>query len=146
MRELTKNVQVKRVLSPVSVSNNTAQVGQVIDHRGYESACYVIATGSLADDDATFAVLVEESDVANMSGATTVADADLVSQTPGVAAATAAGFQFDDDDEVRKVGYIGRKRYTRLTITPSGNGSAALLAAVCVLGHPGRAPVPQVPA
>lgn len=58
----------------------------------------------------------------------------------------AAGFQFDDDNEVRKLGYIGNKRYTRLTITPALNASATLLAAVAVLGHPSVAPVVQAAA
>ena len=31
----------------------------------------------------------------------------------------AAGFQFDSDNQVRKLGYVGNKRYTRLTITPA---------------------------
>jgi hypothetical protein len=54
-------------------------------------------------------------------------------------------FQFDDDNETRKLGYKGNKRYTRLTITPVGNASAALLAAVAVLGHPQIAPTANPP-
>lgn len=140
MRDATNNVQIKRVLSPVSVSDNTAQVGQVIDHQGYDAANYVIATGSIADADATFTVLLEESD-ASGSGFAAVADADMVSQTSGAAPETAAAFQFDDDNEVRKLGYIGVKRYTRLTITPANNASTALLSAVCVLSLGQKRPV-----
>lgn len=144
-RESVTNFIEKRVLSPVSVADTTAQVGQIIDHRGYDSATYVIATGSIADADATFTVLLEEGDVSNLSDAAAVADADMVSQTNGTAPETAAAFQFDDDNEVRKLGYIGSKRYTRLTITPVANASAAVLAAVCRLGHkaPGTATVAQ---
>jgi hypothetical protein len=146
MRDFTNNAQVKRVLSPVSVSDTTAQVGEIIDRLGYDSLTYVIATGSIADADATFAVLLEESDAANMAGAAAVADADMISQTAGTAPETAAAFQFDDDNEVRKLGYIGNKRYTRLTITPVANASAALIAAVAVLAHPSVAPVVQAAA
>jgi len=95
----------------------------------------VIATGSIADADATFAVLLEEADVSDMTGATAVADADLLGTE------AAAGFQYDDDNETRTLGYVGAKRYTRLTITPTANASAALLSAVAVLGHPASAPV-----
>lgn len=143
MRDMTNSIQVKRVLSPVSVSDTTAQVGQIIDRQGYNSLTYVIATGSIADADATFTVLLEESDVSDMTGAAAVADADMISQTSGTAPETAAAFQFDDDNEVRKLGYIGSKRYTRLTITPVGNASAAVLSAVALLGHPANAPVVQ---
>jgi hypothetical protein len=70
----------------------------------------------------------------------------MISQTAGAAPETAAGFQFDDDNEVRKLGYVGNKRYTRLTITPAANASATLIAAVAVLGNPDSAPVTQAAA
>jgi hypothetical protein len=139
MRDGISQTQVKRVLSPVSVADTTAQVGQIIDHQGFDKAAYLILTGSIADADATFTVLLEEGDVANLSDAAAVADADMVSQTNGTAPETAAAFQFDDDNEVRKLAYIGSKRYTRLTITPVNNASAALVAAVCVLRDPSPA-------
>jgi hypothetical protein len=143
MRDNISSNQLKRVLSPVSVADNTAQVGQIIDRQGYDSLAYYILTGSLADADVTFTVLLEEGDAANLSDGAAVADADMVSQTSGTAPETAAGFQFDDDNEVRKLGYIGAKRYTRLTITPANNASAAVLAVCAVLGKPAQAPVTQ---
>jgi hypothetical protein len=146
MRDMAHDIQVKRVISPVSVADNTAQVGQIIDRLGYDSLTYLIAIGSVADADATFAVLLEESDAADMSGAAAVADDDMISQTAGAAPETAAAFRYDDDDEVRKLGYIGNKPYTRLTVTPTGNGAAALLSAVAVLCHPQYAPVTQAAA
>lgn len=140
MRDLMNNVNIKRVLSPVSVADTTAQVGQIIDRQGYDSLTYVIATGSIADADATFTVLLEEGDVSNLSDAAAVADADLIGTE------VLAAFQFDDDNECRKLGYKGAKRYTRLTITPVANTSAALLAAVAVLGHPAQAATANPPA
>ncbi len=140
-RDLTNGLLPKRVISPVSVADNTAQVGQEIDHQGFDGALYTILIGSVADADATFTVLLEESDTAG-SGFTAVADADMNSQSSS-APETAAGFQFDDDNEVRKLGYIGSKRYTRLTITPANNASAAVIAASCHLGHPARRAVVQ---
>jgi hypothetical protein len=139
MKDLMNKIHTARVISPVSVADNTAQVGQIIDRQGYNSLTYVIAAGSVADADATFAVLLEESDDAAMSGATAVADADLLGTE------ALAGFQFDDDNETRKLGYIGAKRYTRLTITPAANASAALVAAIAILGHPMIAPTPNPP-
>lgn len=133
------NIDVKRVISPVSVADTTAQVGTVVDGQGFGSVTYLIATGSIADADATFTVLLEESD-ASGSGFAAVADADLLGTE------ALAGFQFDDDNECRKLGYIGSKRYTRLTITPVANASAALLCAVAVLGSPSIAPTANPPA
>ena len=140
MRDLHNNIDIKRVLSPASVADTTAQVGQIIDRQGFESLEYIIATGSLADADATFTVLLEESDSSTMVGAAAVADADLLGTE------ALASFIFSDDDKVFKLGYKGSKRYTRLTITPAANASAALLCAVAVLGDPMIAPTANPPA
>jgi hypothetical protein len=52
-----------------------------------------------------------------------------------------AGFQFDSDDGVRKIGIKElTKRYYRLTITPTGNASAALMSAIALLFAPRKAP------
>lgn len=139
MKDLFNKIHPLRVISPVSVADNTAQVGQIIDKKGFESLTYVIGLGAIADADATFIVLLEESDDSGMSGAVAVADADLLGTE------LLASFQFDDDNETRKLGYIGAKRYTRLTITPVNNASAALLSAVAVLGHPMIAPTVNPP-
>lgn len=139
MQDLHNNITPRRVISPVSVADNTAQVGQIIDRQGYGSLEYIILLGSIADADATFAVLLKESDASDMSGAVAVADADLLGTE------ALAGFQFDSDNGVRKLGYKGNRRYTRLTITPTNNASAALIAAVAVLGHPAVAPTANPP-
>ena len=139
MKDLMNAIHPKRCISPVSVSDNTAQVGQIIDMKGYDSLTYVIAIGSIADADTTFAVLLEESNDSGMSGATAVADDDLIGTE------ALAGFQFDDDNETRKLGYKGSKRYTRLTITPANNASAAVLCAVALLGHPNAQPTINPP-
>lgn len=139
MKDLHNNIHVKRAISPVSVADNTAAVSEIIDMQGFQSLEFVIATGSIADADATFAVLVEDGDASNMADAAAVADANLLGTE------ALAGFQFDDDNEVRKIGYVGSKRYVRLTITPTGNASAALLSAVAVLGHPASVPTANPP-
>lgn len=139
MKDMMNKIHVARVISPVSEAGTTALVGQIIDKKGFESLTYVIATGSIADADATFTVLLEEGDAANLSDAAAVADADLLGTE------VLAAFQFDDDNETRKLGYIGSKRYTRLTITPVANASAAVIAAVAILGNPAVAPTINPP-
>lgn len=134
MRDLYNHLTFRRAISPVSVADNTAAVSQIIDRQGFDSLVFAIATGSIGDADATFAVLVEDGDDSGLSDAAAVVDAEL----NGTEAA--AGFQFDDDNETRKIGYIGNKRYVRLTITPSGNASAALIAATAVLGNASQQP------
>jgi len=139
MKDALNQMHPLRVISPVSEGGDNALVGQIIDKKGYESLTYVIATGSLADADATFTVLLEESDASNMAGAAAVADADLLGTE------ALASFTFADDNETRKLGYIGSKRYTRLTITPANNAGAAVISAVAILGHPMIAPTINPP-
>jgi hypothetical protein len=136
----TTVVYPKRCISPQSVADTTALVGQVIDGAGFGSLTYLIATGSIADADATFTVLLEESDASDMTGAVAVDDSNLIGTE------VLAAFQFDDDNECRKLGYKGTKRYTRLTITPVANASAALISAIALLGHPLTAPTANPPA
>lgn len=140
MEDMHNNIAPKRAISPVSVANTTALVGEIIDRQGYESLEYVIATGSLGDAAATFTALLEEGDAANLSDAAAVADADLLGTE------ALASFIFSDDDKVFKLGYKGNKRYTRLTITPAANASAALICAIALRGDPSLVPTANPPA
>ena len=140
MEDLHNNIMPKRVISPVSEAGTTALVGEIIDRRGYESLEYIIATGSLGDADATFAVLLEDGDNASLTDNAAVADAYLLGTE------ALASFIFSDDNKVFKIGYKGLKRYTRLTITPAANASAALICAVAILGDPANAPTANPPA
>jgi hypothetical protein len=125
LRDLYNNLQVIgcKVAAP---ADNTAVVGPIIDTQDFHSVAYLIATGTLADADATFAALLEESDASDMTGATEVADDDMLGTEAG------ASFTFAADDAVRKIGYKGGERYARLTVTPSGNASAAPITIVAV--------------
>ncbi len=141
MRDLHNHIHVSRGLSPVAAgTDNTAYVSQILDVRGYDSAEFLILIGANTDADATFTVLVEESAASNMAGATAVADKDLLGTE------LLAGFQFDDDNEVRKIGYIGSMRYVRVTITPANNAAGNIFIAGCWLqGHPSLGPTANPP-
>jgi hypothetical protein len=139
MRDLVTSIHPLRAISPQSVADNTALVGQTIDKLGYDSLTFVIATGALADADATFAVVVEHGDQANLSDAAAAPAADLIG-TPAE-----ASFAFADDDKTRKISYQGAKRYVRVRITPSANSGAANICAVAVLSHPHVAPTSNPP-
>jgi len=124
-RDLKNNIIVNPVLHS-DPTDNTASVGAIQDHRGSKSHTYVIHAGTLADADATFTALLEESDASDMSGAVAVDDAYLLGTE------SLASFIFSGDNTVKTLGYIGYKRYTRLTITPAANASAASYSAVCI--------------
>lgn len=135
MRDLYHNLKCVRALSPVAPTDNTAQVSEIIDLQGYDSCLFVIQTGSLGDAGAEFTVLLEEGDNAALSDNAAVADADLIGTE------ALASFDQADDDSVFKLGYIGGKRYVRMTITPTNNGTAAYMNVLAILGNAELKPV-----
>ncbi|WP_205007875.1 hypothetical protein [Sphingosinithalassobacter portus] len=141
MRDIANHLNVARVISPAAaVTDNTAVVGQIVDHNGYESACYFLNAGAIADADATLTVLLEHGDEADLSDAAAVPDEQLTGTE------ALAGLTFADDNALRKLGYVGSKQYTRLTVTPANNTGNIFLSALCVLGDPRFAPTPNPPA
>jgi hypothetical protein len=122
-----------RAVSPVTQTNSdTAFTSQIIDMADLMSLTFVIQTGTVSDADVTSTVLLEESDDSGMSGATAVADADMLPSGTGQEAA--AAIAFGDDNATKTLGYVGTKRYVRLTLTPSGNNSGSLPIAILAVG------------
>jgi len=139
MRDLFNRIKVSRLLDPVAVvTDNTASVSQIVDLAGYESAVIVIETGNLTDADAVFSIKVEEGNDSGLSDAATVAAKDLQID-PGLTATPATGnqaaYDFSADTKPFKVGYIGAKRYLRVTITPANNTGNHFVAAAAVLSN-----------
>jgi hypothetical protein len=113
---LDQSSQEKYVLglAPATTTDNTALVSAVLDMSGFMQAAIIVTLGTLSDADATLTALMEESD-ASGSGYTAVADADLIGTEAGMA------LTFASDGKVSKLGYKGRKRYVRFTLTPANN-------------------------
>jgi len=133
MRDLYNNISIQKVIAPVVVSDNTAAVGTVIDRLGFESVTFAIATGTLADADATFAVLLEESN-ASGSDFAAVADADLIGTEAGATISGGAS-----DGQIAKIGYIGVDRYLTVDLTVGGTATG-VHSVMAVLGDPINAP------
>lgn len=137
MRDLHNNIHIKRAISPQEMADTTPIVSQIIDGQGFDGLEFLIATGALPDADATFVVLVEHGDDSGLSDNAAVPDTMLLGTE------AEAGFAFGDDDKVFKIGYVGDKRYTRLTITPADLAAGAeLVGVLAVLGFPRHAPTP----
>ena len=140
-RDLHNNIHPLIGIAPVAArTDDTAIVSTIVDTAGYGSCEFVIITGTNTDADATFAVTVQDGDNSGLSDAGTVAAAQLIGTT------TLASFTFADDAETRKIGYLGGKRYVRVTVTPTGNGAGNIfIAGVWLLGHPANAPTANPP-
>ncbi len=127
-QDLHNNIQPLSMIDPVNAgSGNTPIVSHIIDRAEAQAVEIIIQTGSLSDADATFTVLVED------GNSSTLTDNATVDPTLLLGTVTGASFIFSDDNKVAKIGYIGSKRYVRLTITPAANTGDVYLSAVAVL-------------
>lgn len=139
MRDIANGLDLKRAIPPQAArTDNTAIVSTAVDLKGYDGCMLAINIGANTDANATFAVLIEDSP--DNSNWTAVAD-DYLNGTEAL-----AGFQFDDDNELRKIGYTGINRYVRATITPSGNDSGNIFVTAEWILRPLRAPAANPPA
>lgn len=141
MRDLLNRLHLVRAISPAAaVTDNTAFVSQIIDLAGYEGCVFAILAGAMTDVDATIAATMSHGDASNLSDAVAVPAAQMTGTL------ALAGLTFADDDEPRKIGYVGSKRYVRLTLTPTGNNSGNIfLAVLAILGAPRYAPTANPP-
>ena len=140
MRDLANHIHPVRAISPAAaVANNTPLVSQIIDTAGFSSLVFLLILGALVDADATFAVTVDHGDDAALSDASPVPSDKLTGTL------AQASFTFSDDNKTRKIGYVGSKRYVRLTITPSNNTGDAFISALALLSDARHAPTPNPP-
>ena len=135
MQDLYNNVVVERAISPVVVNAGDA-TGQIHDMQGYDAIMFVIASGTVTAGDAT--PIIHVGDESNLSDAAAAPDADLLPQGTGQEAARI--FEDADDDAVVTMGYRGKKRYVRLSLTDAGSVNA-LMVAIALKGKAARVPV-----
>lgn len=129
-RDIIHNVTIRNVVVPIDPgTGNTPLVSSIIDTQGYDSLGLVVQIGVIADADVTFTFLLEDGNNSALSDNTTVAAAFINGTLP-------TGVQFDSDSTVYKFGYVGNKRYVRLTITPAANTGSWPISAIAILGRP----------
>lgn len=132
MRDLHNNINGARGISPAAIiSANGTTTGQTVDVTEFNSLEFIFLSGAITDG--TFTVTVYEGDASDMSDETAVADVDLLGTEP-IFAAT-------DDNTVKRVGYIGNKRYVRAKVVQAGATTGGFITCIAVQGHPKSAPV-----
>lgn len=135
--DLNSYIKVSRGVSPAAIlTGNATQTSQIIDRKGYDSLEYLAVAGAVTDGTWTFTVY--ESDDSGMSGETAVAAADLIGLASGVNTFTVAT---GDANTIKKVGYKGGKRYSRIKAVQTGASTGGFLAVVAVQSSPRYAPV-----
>lgn len=133
MRDLHNNIKEEVALNITAISSDTTTDGNIIDLQGYGSVEFIIQSGTLTDG--TYTPLIEDGDDSGLSDAAAVADASLLGTE------AAAAFAATDDNSITKIGYIGSKRYVRLSIVSGSTSSGGTVSAVSIKGRAADAPV-----
>ncbi len=132
-RELVSDIKVTPAFNHASITSNTTTNGTWIDTDGFDSLTFSMQSATITDG--TFTPLIEEANASDKSDAAAVADADLTVTEASVA------FVAANDNTAKKIGYIGSKRYVRLSWVSTGVTSGGGLGATAILGHNRLGPV-----
>ena len=122
MRDLHNPTSVVNALAGAVIAANATTAGVTIDCQGFDSLEIVVRTSAWTDGG--YAVNVTESDAA-ASGFVAAAALSVLGAGQSIGAA----------NTLAKVGYIGSKRYVRVSIVSTGVTAGAHLSAVGVLSR-----------
>ncbi len=133
----THNTEFPNVaLDQQAITSDTTTVGNIIDTQqsgGFNSLEFYIQSGVITDG--SYALLLEHGDESNLSDAVPVPDSDLTNLE------STAGFVAADDQTVKRIGYIGDKRFVRASIVSTGTTSGGFFTIMALLAHTRNAPV-----
>ena len=116
-------------VNPTAISSNGTTAGNVIDLANFNSLTFDVFVGNRTDG--TFTPLVQHSD--NGTDFIDVADDFLIETEIATAISTA--------NTIKSIGYVGGKRYIKLSIVASVITTGATAGALAILGHPNYSPV-----
>lgn len=129
-KSLHQEISASIVIAPTTATDNTPVVGSIIDTRGYGATEFIIVTGTIADNASTLTPSLQSCEVANCSDAAAVTGRLLAGTI------AAASFVGTEDSTVKYLGYVGTRRYLRLTVTPGIASSSAIFRVLAVQGYP----------
>ncbi len=131
MKDLLNNCTVAMAITPVAAT--AIADGSDINLLGYESATFVIFSGTLGTGTIDFTMQHADDDGSGSPDTyADVAATDLIGSTPTILAT--------EDDSVFRCGYKGSKQWIRLQNVETASWTSMIHGAVCLLGHPEVAP------
>ena len=131
--DLHHNIRPANALTSQAIT--TAENSSIVDTAGFEKLEFIFHTGTVTT---AVDVVVQDGDAANLSDAANVA-ADLILNDPDIGSnGTDLAIPAASDNVALSIGYIGKKRYVRVTV--GGGSSNGTVGIVSVLAHPHHAP------
>lgn len=137
MRDLHSKIEVRNALNSQAISTNTTTVGAIIDLQGFNSCELVAKAGAITDG--AYALKVEHGDTDNLADAADVPALELLGAEENGGADV--GFADTDDNAVKKVGYVGNKRYLRVSIVSTETSDGGNFTGLALLGDAHARPV-----
>ncbi len=139
IKDLHNNCRAMLAVNPVALGATGGITGSIIDRQGYGGVEFVVTYGSVTTTGTAVTVNAKEGDVTGTL--TSVADADLVGTEALAGLAAGARAAGTGKEVVKRLGYIGVKRYVQLNFGHTGTTSVGIVGAAAVLHSPGIAPV-----
>lgn len=132
-REQYSNLYVINAFNIQTISSDTTTSGVIIDTQGFDSLLFAIQSGTITTG--TITPVLEDGDAANLSDAADVADAYLKPLE------SAAAFAVTDDNIVKRIAYLGTKRYVRLKLVTAGSTANLVVGATAILANAESKPI-----
>jgi len=107
-----------------TINSDTTTVGNIIDTQGYEGLTFIFLSGTLTDG--AYLPLIEDGDNDALGDAAVVTDTFLLGTE------AEAAFALADDNETTRIGYVGKKRYVRVSLVSSATSSGGGLGCIAV--------------
>ncbi len=127
-QDMHNQVKSEVALNLQEITSDTTIVGEITDNIGFEGLEYFLQSGVLAAGVLT--PKVEHGDDSALADAADV-PTDFLKGT--IAEAT---FAATDDNKTKRIGYVGKKRYVRLSMVSTGSVTSSYISAVATKGFP----------
>ncbi len=138
MNDLHNNSRVVTAIVPAAIGANATKTGVVVDRQGYGGVEWVISYGSVTTTGSVVTVVAFEGDVTGTL--TSIADTALLGTEALASLAAGARVAGTGKEVVKRLGYVGNKRYVRLNVVQTGVTSVGVVGAAAVLHNPSVRP------
>lgn len=139
-KDLQSNIKAMTVIQPLAIGANATKTGKIVDRKGYGGVEFIASYGAVTTTGSVVTLVIKEGDVTGSM--TSVADSNLLG-TEALASlpATTPRTSGVAQNVVKRVGYIGNKRYVQVNAVQTGTTSVGCVGVAAILFNPEQAPV-----
>ena len=127
--DLHHNTKQLTALTSQTIDTDTTTAGEIIDTALFTALEFLLISGTITDG--AYAVSLQHGDDSGLSDVTVVSADETLGD---------ADFALADDDTAKRIGYIGKKRYVRLSIVSTATTTGGLFAGIALLANAAHQP------